>query len=92
MRFFLEGMDFKFMAYIHSIIAHKLLLTYVVDKRANFDGTRPERECKRVADCIALAHYYDLKHVVAPQLARDIKNMRGFWTHMADEPRFYSLQ
>lgn len=74
----------------YSILAHKLLFTYVLDKRPSFEEAKPDVEEEEIiADCICLAHYYDLDHLIAPNLARDIREMSGFWERVVEHPRYY---
>ena len=82
----------RFVGHMDSIIAHKLVFSYLLVKPVNFDDARPEVEMGRLADCVELARYYDMSHVVAPLLSRDIKRMTNFWTHVSGNPAFYMTQ
>ena len=65
------------------------LMTYVVDKAADFTNVDIGFEGGRIADCMALAQYYDLLHVVAPRLSRDLKITPHFWRHVSNNPGLY---
>jgi hypothetical protein len=73
-----------------SILAHKLLFAYVLDKCADFATVElAVLEQEIIADCICLAHYYDLDDVIAPNLAKDIQETPRFSEYVTAQPRFY---
>jgi hypothetical protein len=87
-------------ARVASIEAHKLLYTYVVGGHANFEEDIQPRDpdpwvihvpmlLRTIADCLELARYYDLAHVIAAPLAHDIKQVKNIWESVAVMPGFY---
>ena len=79
----------RFEAHVNSIVAHKIIFGYVADRPPIFDSANVSHERQHLADCVELMRYYDLNHVVAPSLSRDIKRMPGFWANVQLHPAYY---
>lgn len=72
-----------------SIVAHKALLAYVLNK--SWDALQGDISVtsELFANVIALAELYDFLKVIVDSIRRDLQLLNGFWEDLADNSRFY---
>lgn len=73
----------------NSVIAHKMLLTYLLGLSVNTSEETAPALAVLMANVVALAELYDFEDVVRPSVSRDLRQCSKLWEDIAKEPQFY---
>lgn len=79
----------QYIAYIHAIIAHKVLFALLAGHLLRVDHIDEDCMLRCFADVLALAEVYDLLPRIAPKITTTLRHLTELWKSVSHHPTFF---